>query len=111
MLFYDAKVFWQKHCYLLTHFSDGERGVAEEEAPPSNLRNFYNYGAPCPPPALDGAGPYEAYPRDPCESTENFPPDAWRPHNDSQPALTCHLRDGCDIKGKRSCCRAYDISS
>ena len=138
MLAYDAKVFCQKHCYLLAHFSDVERGTGEGwpssdwrrgiddtepfqrhgdiphyAVPPSNVRDFYNYGVPCPPPALDGAGPYRAYPRDPCESTDNFPPDAWRPHNDSQPALTCHLRDGHIItpKEKRPWCRAYVFPS
>ena len=49
MLAYDAKVFWQKQCYLLTHFSDWERGMPEEEnVQLSNMRNFFDYGAQVP---------------------------------------------------------------
>ena len=92
---YDAKVFWQKHCYLLTHFSDWERGVPEDvSAAGSNVVDYYDHGRPCPPPELQGPGPYERNPRYPCESNVNYPPDAWRPANEAQPSLTCHLRDG-----------------
>ncbi len=92
---YDAKVFWRKHCYLLTHFSDWERGVQEDvSAASSNIVDYYDHGCPGPPAVLQGPGPYERNPRYPCESHANYPPDAWRPANESQPSLTCHLRDG-----------------
>ena len=94
-LAFEAKVFWQKQCYLLAHYSEWERGVPDDDsARRSNVVDFYNHGGPCPPPAVDGPGHYERNPRYPCESTDNDPPDAWRPFGDSQPALTCHLRDG-----------------
>ena len=92
---YDAKVFWQKQCYLLAHFSEWERGVPEDDsAATSNVVDYYDHGSPCPPPEMQAPGPHERNPRYPCESNINYPPDAWRPSNEAQPSLTCHLRDG-----------------
>ena len=96
---WEAKVFWKRECYLATHFSDWERGVPEDDllatsVGSSNLTDYYEHGRPCPPPELQAPGPHDQNPRYSCESNSNYPPDAWRPSNEAQPSLSCHLRDG-----------------